>query len=93
LDDAAVCNSGALVKSRAIEIFFGSLASRMNVFSWSLKNVSQSFYTARRFKLLYYLSIAGHCDRKELGLWERRFFSAMHILICNIRFQTMKLLF
>jgi hypothetical protein len=93
LDDAAVCNSGALVKSRASEIFFGSLASRMNVFSWSLKNVSQSFYTARRFKLLNYLSIPGHCDRKELELWERRFFSAMHILIGNIRFQTMKLLF
>ncbi len=42
---------------------------------------------------MYYLSIAGHCDRKELGLWERRLFSAMHILIYNIRFQTMKLLF
>jgi hypothetical protein len=28
-----------------------------------------------------------------LELWERRFFSAMHILIGNIRFQTMKLLF
>jgi hypothetical protein len=93
LDDAAVCNSGALVISGASEIFFGSLASRMNVFSWSLKNVSQSFYTARRFKLLNYLSIPGHCDRKELELWERRFFSAMHILIGNTRFQTMKLLF